>query len=66
MLAFAEDHGYRLVWLETFSDLQAAAQLYREHGFVVTSADTAPRWGRDSITFQRYEMEVAARAKLRA
>jgi ribosomal protein S18 acetylase RimI-like enzyme len=66
MLAFAEDHGYRMVWLETFSDLQAAAHLYREHGFVVTSADTAPRWGRDSITFQRYELEVAARAKLSA
>ena len=66
MLAFAEDHGYRRVWLETFSDLQAAAHLYREHGFVVTSADTAPRWGRESITFQRYELELEARARLSA
>jgi ribosomal protein S18 acetylase RimI-like enzyme len=66
MLAFAEDHGYRRVWLETFSDLQAAAHLYREQGFVVTSADTAPRWGRESVTFQRYELELEARAKLSA
>jgi ribosomal protein S18 acetylase RimI-like enzyme len=28
MLAFAEDHGYRRVWLETFSELRAAAHLY--------------------------------------
>lgn len=62
MLAFAEDHGYRRVWLETFSELEAAAHLYRDHGFVVTSADTAPRWGREAITMQRYELELEARA----
>jgi GNAT superfamily N-acetyltransferase len=66
MLAFAEDRGYRMVWLETFSELRAAAHLYLEHGFVVTSADTAPRWGRESITMQRYELELADRARLSA
>jgi ribosomal protein S18 acetylase RimI-like enzyme len=66
MLAFAEDHGYRRVWLETFSELEAAAHLYREAGFVVTSDDTAPRWGRESITMQRYELELTDRAKLSA
>jgi ribosomal protein S18 acetylase RimI-like enzyme len=66
MLAFAEDHGYMRVWLETFSELQAAAHLYLERGFVVTSTDTAPRWGRESITMQRYELELADRAKLSA
>jgi ribosomal protein S18 acetylase RimI-like enzyme len=66
MLAFAEDHGYRRVWLETFSELQAAAHLYLDRGFVVTSEDTAPRWGRESITMQRYELELADRAKLSA
>jgi ribosomal protein S18 acetylase RimI-like enzyme len=66
MLAFAEEHGYRLVWLETFSELKTAAHLYRELGFVMTAADTAPRWGRDAITMQRYELELAARAKLSA
>jgi ribosomal protein S18 acetylase RimI-like enzyme len=62
MLAFAEDHGYRRVWLETFSELEAAAHLYREAGFVVTSADTAPRWGRETITMQHYELEIVERA----
>jgi ribosomal protein S18 acetylase RimI-like enzyme len=66
LLAFAEDQGYRRVWLETFSELQAAAHLYREHGFVVTGEDTAPRWGRDAITMQRYELELEARARLSA
>jgi ribosomal protein S18 acetylase RimI-like enzyme len=66
LLAFAEDHGYRRVWLETFSELEAAAHLYREAGFVVTSADTAPRWGRETITMQRYELALEARAKLSA
>jgi ribosomal protein S18 acetylase RimI-like enzyme len=66
MLVFAQDHGYRRVWLETFSELETAAHLYREAGFVVTSADTAPRWGRESITMQRYELELVDRAKLSA
>ena len=67
MLTRAGELGYRRVWLETFSDLRAAAHLYREHGFEVTSADTAPRWGRDAITYQRYELELAAAlAKLSA
>ena len=62
MLAFAEDRCYRRVWLETFSELKTAAHLYRDHGFALTSADTAPRWGRDAITMQRYELELEARA----
>jgi ribosomal protein S18 acetylase RimI-like enzyme len=66
LLAFSEDHGYRRVWLETFSELEAAAHLYLEAGFVVTSADTAPRWGREAITYQRYELELVERAKLSA
>jgi ribosomal protein S18 acetylase RimI-like enzyme len=66
LLAFAEDHDYRRVWLETFSELEAAAHLYRDAGFVVTSADTAPRWGREAITYQRYELELVERAKLSA
>ena len=58
LLTRAGELGYRRVWLETFSELRAAACLYREHGFEVTSADTAPRWGRDAITYQRYELEL--------
>lgn len=59
--------GYRRVWLETFSELRTAAHLYREHGFELTSAETAPRWGRGEITYQRYELELeAALARLSA
>jgi ribosomal protein S18 acetylase RimI-like enzyme len=66
MLAFAEEHGYRRVWLGTFSELEAAAHLYRDAGFVLTESDTAPRWGRDAITYQSYELELADRARLSA
>jgi GNAT superfamily N-acetyltransferase len=66
LLAFAEDVGYRRVFLETFSELRAAAHLYLDAGFKLTSADTAPRWGRESITYQRYELELEARARLSA
>jgi len=62
LLSLAGELGYRRVWLETFSELSAAAHLYLDHGFQVTSADTAPRWGRDAITYQRYELELEARA----
>ena len=58
LLAEVEAHGYRLVALETFSDLRAAAHLYREHGFEVVGAEIGPRWGRDEITYQRYELEL--------
>ena len=66
LLELARELGYRRVWLETFSELEAAAHLYREAGFVVTGSDTAPRWGRESITMQRYELELTDRAKLSA
>ena len=67
MLAQAEQAGYAQVWLETFSELEAAAHLYRDHGFELVSADAAPRWGRERITYQRYELELAtAPARLSA
>jgi ribosomal protein S18 acetylase RimI-like enzyme len=59
MLSKAADAGYARVGLETFSELEAAAHLYRDHGFEVVSADAAPRWGRDRITYQRYELELS-------
>jgi len=58
LLAKARSDGYEQVWLETFSELEAAAHLYRDHGFRVTSEDTGPRWGRELITYQRYELEL--------
>jgi ribosomal protein S18 acetylase RimI-like enzyme len=59
MLARTAELGYARVRLETFSELEAAAHLYREHGFELVSAETAPRWGRERITYQRYELELA-------
>jgi ribosomal protein S18 acetylase RimI-like enzyme len=59
MLARAEERGYARVWLETFSELEAAAHLYRAHGFRLLSENTAPRWGREWITYQRYELDLA-------
>jgi ribosomal protein S18 acetylase RimI-like enzyme len=67
MLAEAVEVGYDRVCLETFSELEAAAHLYRDAGFELVSADTAPRWGRELITYQRYELELApATARLSA
>jgi ribosomal protein S18 acetylase RimI-like enzyme len=59
MLAKAADAGYARVRLETFSELEAAAHLYRDHGFELVSADAAPRWGRERITYQRYELDLS-------
>jgi GNAT superfamily N-acetyltransferase len=57
-LEHAERFGFGLLRLETFSELRAAAHLYRAHGLEVVSADTRPRWGRDEITYQRYELTL--------
>jgi ribosomal protein S18 acetylase RimI-like enzyme len=61
LLARADEAGYVKLVLETFSELGAAAHLYRDHGFEVVSADAAPRWGRDQITYQRYELTLSTR-----
>jgi ribosomal protein S18 acetylase RimI-like enzyme len=50
--------GFDRVRLETFSDLTAAARIYREHGFRVTESETGPRWGREPITYQHYELAL--------
>jgi ribosomal protein S18 acetylase RimI-like enzyme len=58
MVTAARDGGYERIVLETFSDLRAAAHLYRGHGFRVTDAETGPRWGRTELTYQRYELAL--------
>lgn len=63
LLAEAEGAGYASVWLETFSDLRAAAHLYRSLGFELLSAQSGPRWGREDVTYQRYELNFQARAQ---
>jgi ribosomal protein S18 acetylase RimI-like enzyme len=66
MVAFAGEIGYAQLVLETFSELEAAAHLYRDHGFELVWEDTAPRWGRDRITYQRYELDLAPSSGLNA
>jgi GNAT superfamily N-acetyltransferase len=51
-------HGFSLLRLETFSELRTAAHLYRAHGFELVHAETGPRWGRDEITYQHYELKL--------
>jgi N-acetylglutamate synthase-like GNAT family acetyltransferase len=58
VIAKARELGYERLRLETFSELTAAAHLYREAGFEIVREDTRPRWGRDSITYQYYELEL--------
>jgi N-acetylglutamate synthase-like GNAT family acetyltransferase len=59
LMSDAEALGYERLRLETFSDLRVAARMYRSYGFEVVEEDTRPRWGRDSITYQHYELELA-------
>lgn len=61
-LALARRSRYEVVRLATFSELKAAARIYRSRGFRLVDSDTAPRWGRDAITYQRYELDLQARA----
>jgi GNAT superfamily N-acetyltransferase len=58
LLAKAREVGYGRVRLETFSELRAAAYLYREAGFEIVREEIGPRWGRDSITYQHYELNL--------
>jgi ribosomal protein S18 acetylase RimI-like enzyme len=62
ILEKAAESGYARVWLETFSELEAAAHLYRGRGFRLVREDTAPRWGRERIIYQRYERELVPHA----
>jgi ribosomal protein S18 acetylase RimI-like enzyme len=63
LLADAERAGYDTIGLETFSDLRAAAHIYRGHGFELQWTETGPRWGREELTYQRYELSFQARAQ---
>jgi ribosomal protein S18 acetylase RimI-like enzyme len=54
----ADDAGYDLLYLETFSELQYAARIYRRLGFEVTKTREDDRWGRQ-LLLQRYERRRA-------
>jgi GNAT superfamily N-acetyltransferase len=60
LVAEARRLGFARLRLETFSDLRAAAHLYREHGFEVVHEETGPRWGRERVTYQHYELRLSS------
>lgn len=57
LLAKARADGLRRLELETFSELRAAAHLYRSAGFVVTWERPRNDWG-PPIVYQHYELPL--------
>jgi ribosomal protein S18 acetylase RimI-like enzyme len=57
LLAEASAAGMRRLELETFSDLRAAAHLYRGAGFEVVSAVDRDDWG-PTISYQHYAVDL--------
>jgi len=57
LLAAARAAGHARMELDTFSELRAAANLYRSAGFRRVSARRQTMWGRE-IEFERYELEL--------
>jgi ribosomal protein S18 acetylase RimI-like enzyme len=58
LLETAREAPYACLTLATFSDLRAAAHLYREAGFELVREDAGPRWGREDFVYQHYRLEL--------
>lgn len=56
-LQFCREHQFRSVLLWTFSDLEAAAHLYRSVGLRKTEQKTHQLWGR-TLTEERYDLSL--------
>jgi ribosomal protein S18 acetylase RimI-like enzyme len=57
LLDQARAEQYRSLELETFSELRAAAHLYRSSGFTVTWERPRDDWG-PPIVYQHYELQL--------
>jgi peptidyl-dipeptidase Dcp len=58
LLELARRARYERLTLSTFSDLKAAASLYRHAGFRLVGEDRSPRWGRERFRYQQYELTL--------
>ncbi len=56
-LAFCRSKGYRVVFLETISILEAARHIYAKHGFILTHTHENLEWGR-GVTEERWELAL--------
>jgi ribosomal protein S18 acetylase RimI-like enzyme len=65
LIARAEAEGYARIGLETFSELETAARIYRDAGFELVWEETGPRWGRTELAYQRYELSLRSSASPR-
>lgn len=54
-LDFCRERRFGVVYLWTFRGLEAAAHLYRQHGFVLTAEHPGTTWG-SAVVEQRYEL----------
>ena len=56
-LRFARESGYERLMLETFSELEGAARLYRAAGFELVETWVTTLWGRE-LARERYELAL--------
>lgn len=56
-LEFCRSKGYRFVFLETISILEAARHIYAKNGFVLTHTHENPEWG-SGVTEERWELAL--------
>jgi GNAT superfamily N-acetyltransferase len=60
-MRFAEERGYRNLWLTTFAGLGPARRLYEKHGFRLTQENEADQWN-GGVREQLFECSLPAMA----
>lgn len=56
-MAFLREHGYTSAYLVTTHELEAAASLYKRHGFRLTEEEPSSAFGKP-VRLQRYELTL--------